>query len=100
MPITVERYRDLKTLEIRLGLPQGDSFILAGRHSDGSYDLSINLLWYQGRHSVGAGICLEENVMEEDVHSLSEAPAYELIVLIRKSLPAFERMDREGDLEA
>ena len=60
MPITVERYWDLQTLEIKLGLPQGDSFILAGKYPDGSYDVSVMLPWYAGRHSIGAGICLEE----------------------------------------
>lgn len=99
MPITVERYWDLKTLEIRLALPQGDSFILAGRHSDGSYDLSINLPWYQGRHSTGAGICIEEDIPEKEIRFLYESPTYELIALIRKALPAFEKLDRENDLE-
>ena len=59
MPITVERYWDSKTLEIKLELPQGDSFILSGKNHGGSYDLSVFLPWYVGRHSVGAGISLE-----------------------------------------
>ncbi|MEK6940190.1 MAG: hypothetical protein AABX31_05675 [Nanoarchaeota archaeon] len=99
MPITVERYWDLETLEIRLGLPQGDSFILAGRNQNGSYDLGVILPWYPGRHSIGAGICLEENLSEEEMLSLYESPTYELISLIRKSLPALEEMDRLNDLE-
>lgn len=99
MPIHIERYWDLKTLEIKLELPQGDSFILAGKHPDGSYDLGVVLPWYLGRHSIGAGICLEENLAEEKIRSLYESPTYELIALIRKSLPALERLDRDLDLE-
>ena len=100
MPITVERYWDLETLEIKLAMPQGDSFIVAGKHSDDSYDLSVFLPWYVGRHSIGVGLCLEENLDREYIQSLSEDPTYELIALIRKSLPALERLDRENDLEA
>ncbi len=100
MPITVERYWDEKTLEIKLKLPQGDSFIIAGgKHPDCRYELSVVLPWYEGRHSTGAGICLEEDLRGEEILSLYESPTYELIALIRKSLPAFEELDREGDLE-
>jgi len=99
LPILVERYWDLKTLEIKLGLPQGDSFILAGKQSDGRYDLSVILPWYEGRHSTGAGICLEEDLREEEIISLYESPAYELIAIVRKSLPALEKLDRDEDLE-
>lgn len=99
MPLVVERYWDKEDLNIRLELPQGDSFILARRHLDGSYDLSVNLPWYKGRHSVGAGLCLEEGLMEEEVFSLSESPTYELVALIRKLLPALEKRDKDADLD-
>ena len=100
MPIPVERYWDSENLEIKLGLPQGDSFILAGgKQPDGRYQLSVVLPWYEGRHSTGAGICLEEDLWEDEILSLSEAPTYELIALIRKSLPALEELDRENDLD-
>ena len=98
MPIAVERYWDTKTLEIKLELPQGDSFILAGRHPDGSYDLSVVLPWYGERHSIGVGICLEENLVQEEILSLYESPAYELIAIIRKTLPVLKELARTVDL--
>ncbi|HLD79123.1 MAG: hypothetical protein A2822_00835 [Candidatus Staskawiczbacteria bacterium RIFCSPHIGHO2_01_FULL_41_41] len=99
MPIPVERYLDSENLEIRLELPQGDSFILAGKQPDGRYQLSVVLPWYEGRHSTGAGICLQEDLDKDDVISLYESPTYELIAIVRKSLPALEELDREEDLD-
>ena len=99
MPIKVDRYRDSNTLEIKLELPQGESFLVAGRNPDSFYDLSVVLPWYVGRHSIGAEICFKEALDEEEILLLYESPAYELIAVVRKSLPGLERLDRDEDLE-
>ena len=101
MPITVERYWDKETLEIKLGLPQGDSFIIASREADGFYNIEGILPWFTERDYFGPdAISRDEKISQQKVLSIYESPVYELIAIIRKALPAFEQLRRDASLDA
>ena len=100
MPLHVERLWDTKTLEIKLQSPQGDSFIHANKQADGFYDLCVILPWYEQRDYFDpGGVSWDEKFSEEEVLSIYESPTYELIAIIRRTLPAFKRLSRDNDLD-
>ncbi|GEM_PF-4369457 len=100
MVLKIERYSDPDNAEIRLLLPQGESFILASRIDQNNYEVSVLVPWY-GRQFYTAIdlIVIYDEINADDWQSIFEADASELISIIRTALPVIKQYNREEDLE-
>jgi len=98
--ILVKRYSDSDNSEIKLSLPQGESFILANRIDEDHYEVSVLVPWYGRQFYTGIdSIVIHDELHTEDWQSLFEADTSELISIIRTALPIIKQYNCEEDLE-
>ncbi len=98
--ILVERYSDKNNAEIKVYLPQGESFILASKIDEGRWEVSVQLPWYGRQFYTG----IDSTVIYDGLHNkiwqeIMDAPTSDLIAIIRKALPVIRQHNHELNLE-
>ncbi len=98
--ILVERYSNYNNAEIKLQLPQGESFILASRIGEDRYDVCVLLPWYGRQFYTGIDSCMIYDELDsESWQGIMNSPTSDLISIIQKSLPVIKQLNRETDLD-
>jgi len=98
--ILVERYSDHHNAEIRLDLPQGESFIIASKVGEDRYEVCVILPWYGEKFFTGIGdTVMWDAVSSECWQGIMDAPTSDLISIIRDALPIIKELNREANLD-
>ena len=105
MVINVSRYSDTQQVEIRLDLPQGESFIHGTRsfssfHGEDRWDVSVLVPWYGDTfYTREDSTLIFENIRPDRMNEIFNAPTYDLIAIVREALPVIKEANRLADLE-
>ena len=99
MDVVDYRYASKNSDEIKLNLPMGDSFILAGKVDEFHYDVSVVLPWLRNDYfSKVDGACIIEDMPAETWKEIFNGPASDLVRLVREALPTIKKIGHDMDL--